>query len=444
MRIINAILLTLLSATMLFAQSTVLRELRDINDQTISTTDMIVSDRGLSRFMGAKVASYLSDGGDLSLFDNYAVLNSTDGRLSLNHNIAFKTKNESIRRMITLGVRANVTKAFSGVINDSDLADELGIAIKYTYFSPGSACFDDQCQKESIEKLVEPSRLQKEEMNKRRAFILASLESEIQKEVQDFEASLDKIRVEDARIENLDEFKVKLKDQFIKGLNKKYRERFADLEAKALEEGVTYKRIKKSWVSFSGYIPVTNTTYNVAETFATSFGDKKLYPWEVSLSFNGIIENSKSGRFFFFLNVGAAMNNAVKANLIKSVDLNTYKNLGGTDTLSYSLLESNKAFVGSYSDFITPNVKVQVVWFPPKSSIGLSALIEQNTGDFDPLNGKLGIPVRLKGKGDNSFVNFEIQARAIDMNNTVMPDKSISKKTTYGISVGLPFSSLIY
>jgi len=62
---------------------------------------------------------------------------------------------------------------------------------------------------------------------------------------------------------------------------------------------------------------------------------------------------------------------------------------------------------------------------------------------YNPLNGKLGIPIRLKGKDEDSFGNFEIQARASDINDAIEPDNSFSEKVTFGISIGLPFNSLI-
>jgi hypothetical protein len=97
-----------------------------------------------------------------------------------------------------------------------------------------------------------------------------------------------------------------------------------------------------------------------------------------------------------------------------------------------------------YRNFVTPQLRGQGVWFPKKSNVGISILIEKNFGTYDPLNGKLGIPIRLNDKDGKPSINLEIQLKASDLGDDIQPDKSFSKKASVGISVGFPFASLLY
>ncbi len=418
-------------------------EIKRMNNITLSTDDMIVSYSGLNRFMGTKVASYLSDGGDLSLFKNYAVLNSEDGRLSLNHNFAFTNNTGRIKSLLTAGVRADVSNAFSAIINDSKFSDDLGVSIKYTWIGRGSAFFDSQKQKQ-LEAVASEVGPQKTKMNRQRAIIVSELFSEMKEEANTFEAMLLALDPNDLSLnDDLASLQNEARDEFYDDLRTNYLKEFAKREAKALEGEGTHNLITSHWISLAMYIPLTASKYSVAQSFSTNFTDKELYPWEFNGSLNWIFESRRWGRLFAHLTAGVFNNSSVKSKGVDEIDLNSYKVLGGTDTLSYALLDTDDAYVGDYSDFITPILKGQLVWFPPKLNVGVSVLVEQNFGDYNPLNGKIGIPVRLKGKDDDSFVNFELQVRATDINGTMDPDKSLSKKTTYGISVGLPFSSFV-
>lgn len=438
----------ILVSTASFAQrpsvASIQNDMNSINTTTVNNKTMIISYRGLSRFMGAKVASYLSDGGDLSLFKNYTVLNTEDGRLSVNHNFDFKGSDERIKALLTIGFRMNVVDAFSTIVSNNKFSNDLGATVKYTWIGRGSAFFDTEKQRQKIKAAPGGDGPQKKEANRERAKILAELNANLSREAADLETQL--AGMDPADLSKSDTLASAIEAQrkkYYKSLEEKYLKLFAEREAKFLENEESQNLVTTYWISVSAYIPVTTTTYNVATSFATNFSDQEIYPWELNLSYNRIFESRRYGRFFIYVSGNLIQNNAVKTSKLTKVDLNTYKSLGGTDTLSYALLESDKAYVGEYSNFITPTLKCQFVWFPPSWSIGLSLMGEQNMGKFNPLNGKIGIPVRLKGKGDDSFVNFELQARLSDITDTMEPDKSHSKKTTYGVSVGLPFSSIL-
>lgn len=441
-------LLAILLYTGAYAQTpspaSIIGEIDVINQQTIGTSGMIISYPGLNRFLGLKVASYLSDGGDLSLFNNYAVLNTESGKLSINHNFARKTPEGRIKALFTAGVRVSVSDAFSAIVSDSKFSNDIGVVARYTWIGRGSAYFDTDKQVQAAGLAPGSDGSQKMSANRKRAKIRAQLNAAMTQEAADFETYLGTIRTGDLSAgDNLANVLITMRNDFYSSLRTKYLGLFAEAEAKILEDINSQNLVTAGWLSVSAYIPVTTTKYNVAQSFVTSFGEKEIYPWELSLGYTRILESRRYGRLFLHASAGVAQNNTAATGQIAAVDLNSYKDLGGTDTLHYGLLASDKAYVGEFSDFVTPVFRGQVVWFPPSWSIGLSALIEQRTGQYGPLNGKLGIPVKLKGKDDDSFVNFELQARATDLRNTISPEKSRSEKITYGISIGVPFSSMI-
>jgi len=59
---------------------------------------LIVTNKALNNLMATKIASYLSDGGDLSLFSSYAILNSSNGNFSINQNFPTHASN-CVRRL---------------------------------------------------------------------------------------------------------------------------------------------------------------------------------------------------------------------------------------------------------------------------------------------------------------------------------------------------------
>ena len=155
-------------------------------------------------------------------------------------------------------------------------------------------------------------------------------------------------------------------------------------------------------------------------------------------------ESTKCGRFFLNLSIGIVNNNSVATEDVEKISLQDYKNLGGTDPIHMAQLESDDAYVGTYKNFVTPNLKIQGIWFPKDWNIGVSLLFDQSFGQYNPLNGKLGFPIRFNDKDGDPTVNFEVQVKTFDMTDKIVTDKSLIKKTSIGLSVGLPFNSIIY
>jgi hypothetical protein len=131
-----------------------------------------------------------------------------------------------------------------------------------------------------------------------------------------------------------------------------------------------------------------------------------------------------------------------------SVDYNQYLQLPGLDTLNAAILQTNKAFIGEYREFVTNNVNLQLVISAPDKkkdggekivTLGVSVRFEKNFGEFSATNWRFGLPLRFKGK--DKAVNIEPQIRLNNTNN--YSNKANYKvQPVFGINVGLPFTAL--
>lgn len=450
----SILLLLLLPSLSAFAQQSVekiFKKLDTINQRVVDfsctgKSGMILSDRGLNYFFADKLASYLAGEGDISLFKSYATLDASDGVLNINHN--FPTKdNETgrIKSLFTLGARSNIADGFAAIFREEKFSNELGLSLKQTWFKKGAIKFYGcKSSKDPGEKKTVPSD-QKQTMNLARALLLHQLHNEMLQKEREFSAAYKEIKSKEIPGDRTESaIRSELENEFYTELRKTYLDKFAKKEAELLESTKSYNRLRVQWYTISAFVPLTKKVYNVAGSFTSNFSEKQMYPWELNASYNWIRESRLNGRSFFHLSAGVFLNNGVKTEELEKINLQQYKNLGGVDTVHFAELESDESYIGNYKNFVTPLLKAQFVWFPPEKNIGVSIQLEKNFGKFDPLNGKIGVPIRLNDKDGDPNVNFEIQVRTFDLANSVASDKSIGKKTSVGISVGLPFSSVIY
>jgi len=151
-------------------------------------------------------------------------------------------------------------------------------------------------------------------------------------------------------------------------------------------------------------------------------------------------ESAKTGRLFFTLDGNLLFDNAKLNYGLNKLNFSEYKNLGGTDTLHKADPGNNKLYIGSYKTFITPSLTIRLVYFPPDSHVGISFLTEKKFNDYNLLNCRLGIPIVLINSKRTPAVNIECYALFFDLTNKM----SAMDKTSMGLSIGIPFSRLMY
>jgi len=87
-------------------------------------------------------------------------------------------------------------------------------------------------------------------------------------------------------------------------------------------------------------------------------------------------------------------------------------------------LENDTVYIGDYKTFLGASFNARVVYFPSSSHIGISFLLELNTGGYKLLNGRLGIQIILINSKKTPAVNIEFQVLFFDMNQKMAVDKN--------------------
>jgi hypothetical protein len=369
----------------------------------------LISNRAMNLFLADRIGYYLSRYDDISFDKNYITFNSADGVFSLNHNF-FQAKpgDNQVRSFMVGGIKANIVNAVESGLTGEEFNNEIGITIKQTWLS-SVATHSSQSQKRNMDAL--------------RASIKYSLQAQLTRMQAEFEKNLDSIKQSDVPGQDLNQAKTFLRQKFNNNMSEYFSWASARLQSDTLIETANYTLVSTSWTSISGYVPILPLKYPVAESLNTSFSTKYGYPISLTISHTRFLESRTMGRFFLTLSGEAYLNNAAH---------------------SLALENTNQMYIGSYKNFLTPVAKVQLIYFPPDSHIGFNLTIEQNIGTYNALNGIVGIPIVLIDKVGHPAANFQFQFRFFDITSTILPNKSVYDKTSIGLTLGVPFSKIIY
>lgn len=406
----------------------------------------LLTNKAINLFFAKRVANYLSGTQELSLFTNYASINTDNDRFSIGQNINLPKDSGRIRHSISIAFEANIKEKWASVYESKDWSKEMGINLKYTYIGGGSINYrlkdriktQTQNKKDSVTPKIIADQFSY--MIDKRKIISANVNAKLAKEWNDFIIEISELT---------DTVTIKeLKDSKLKKLSKKYKEDFAKQEEEEVEDtdgGNRYNRSSVWWWSFGAFVPISDKKYTVADSFSVNTHYKYLYPIEVFSKINRLQEISNS-RFFFNLGYKGYFNNSIKSETITGYDFNTYKSLNAShDTSIASMVETNKVYVGKFESYFTSVLKMQMIWFNKKwDYVGIDIFCEKYFGKYDPINAGIGLPFNLKGKDDETKVNFELLFKTTDLGNTIQPNKSIDEKFVIGFSVALPFGSIIY
>lgn len=396
-----------------------------------------ISNRAMNVFLAYKTG-YVSECTDLSFYTNYVTLNSSEGKLTINHN--FQKENgadEPIRKLLSLGVSANIANNFGAAFLDKQFENELGLTVNYKWTGKVKTRFAGCTPSQN-------NSNQKPAMDALRAAIVYSLAIEINKKETDFKTAINSIDSSDVPEQNIDKARALTLQNFYENLKMDCEEKFAKQQAETLTKTKNFKLITTRWSSLTAYLPLAFPKYIVAKSLTDVLQQKHPYPLELMFSHTRLWESSKAGRIFFTLSAKLLFNNSKLSYALDKVNAEEYKNQGGTDTLHLAQFKNNKAYIGLYETFATPSLKARVVYFPTGSHVGISFLAEQNFGSYNLLNGRLGIPIVLINSKKIPAVNFEIYVLFFDMNNQIKQAQKFGSKTAIGLGVGIPFSRLIY
>lgn len=380
-----------------------------VNTSCSSGKGLLISERAMNLLLSDKIGSYLSQFNDLSFYKNNVTFDAGDGTFSLNHNLFQATgEDTSIRTFLVVGARANVSNAFAAAFANKPFQNRLGVTVKKTWLGKPRTYFD--C-------------LQKQEMDAERAILLQSLLTDLDRKAVEFERNLASIKSSDIPGQNIQAVKDSLRKKFGSEILDEYNKRFTVSQSQTLINRSAYKKITLSWTSISFYLPVIRQQFLVAKSLTQNSERKYSYPVELALYHTKLYEWGNKGRLFLGIAGTVLQNNSVQASLLN---------------------ETNNVFSGEYRNFFTPSIKGQAIYFPPDSHIGLSGQIEQNFGEYNVLNAFVGIPIVLIDKETAPAATFHFQVRYFDISNQVMPSKSWKDKLSVGMTLGVPFSKIIY
>ena len=396
-----------------------------------------ISNRAMNVFLADKTG-YVAESTDLSFYTNYLTFNSSEGKLTINHN--FQNENGadvSIQKLLSVGVSANIANSFGAAFLDKQFENELGLTVNYKWIGKVKTRFAGCTQPAN-------NSNQKLAMDALRAAIVYSLTIEINKKETDFKKAINAIDSKDVPEQNIEKARTLILQNFYEELKMDAEEKFAKQQAEILTKTKNFKLITTYWSSLTANLPLAFPKYTVAKSLTDILQQKHSYPLELMFSHTRFLESSKTGRIFFTLSAKLLLNNSKLSYALDKVNAQEYKNLGGTDTLHFDHLKNKTAYIGLYKTFATTSLEARMVYFPTGSHVGISFLAEQNFGRYHLLNGRLGIPIVLINSKKIPAVNFEIYVLFFDINNKIKRAQKFGNKTAIGLGVGIPFSRLMY
>lgn len=438
------VLLWLFSVLLIRAQTSesIISEIKTINTSLANKPcntgkGQLISNRAMNIFLANKAGHYLATGDNLTLYKNSTVFNTAEGLINVNHSLyTAKGIDDKINNFTTIGVQANIADAFSAISSGRRFNNQLGAYLKQTWISKGNTCFNS-CTQGSIS--------QKNTMDALRTAILHTLGTSINNKAMAFENSLKDIdTTQEIPGQDIQMAKETMRKKFYTDLQEEYEFQYADLQSETLTQGSRYNLYTISWTSISIYIPLITENFNTANSPTEGFVNRHAYPIHLSVNHTRLFESSRLGKLFLNISVAISYNNSKDSYGLNKITFEDYKSRGGTDTIPASSLKANGIYIGNYKSFFTPWIKAQVAYLPTDWHWGISLSIEQNFGQYNALNGIIGIPIVLINKKAEPAINFEFQIRFLDMTGKIDSDKITIGKTSIGLSLGIPFSKIAY
>ena len=398
----------------------------------------LISNRAMNLFLAGKVGSYLSEESDLSYYKNNITFNSADGLLSLNHNLFQPSgADDVVRSFMVVGVKAGIEGSLSRGSKTTS-ANQFGFTLRQTWLGKPNTLYQ-KCSPD-----ISHYKSSKVVIDALRAGILYNIESEINNKSKTFEDGLIHIKSTNVSGENIDSVKEKNRVQFYSSMKDEYDREFADRQAQLLLNTKNYSRITSSWTNLMVYVPLIRERFVLAETVLSPLNRRFAYPAKISLIHTRFIESLKAGRLFLSLGGEVYLNNTASSNEMKTYTDVEYRSHGGNDTTGLAKFNSASIYIGKYSNFVTTSVKGKVVYIPPNWHFGIALMLIKNFGQYNPLNGTIGVPIVLINKNSNPSVNFEFDVHYFDLTDSILPYTKIGDKVSIGITMGVPFSKIIY
>lgn len=413
----------------------IITQLREVNTKVTNTPcnsggGMLISNKAMNIFLSNKVSSYLSDGTDLSLYKNYVNLNAAEGRLSISHNFHQPVDSDDyVKGFVVIGARVNVANTYAARFSNKYFNNRLGFTLQKTWMSKPVTRYNS-------------CGTQKQAMDAKRAILLHSLEIELKNKAADYELALDDVKQTEIPGQDIATAKNTLRRDFYATLRAEYFRKFSEAQSDLLVETDNYNLITDNWTTFGVYLPVIPQKFQVSTELNSAVTQRHNYPAEVFFAHTRFFESPKVGRFFFTLSGKGFINNAVQSGTLYPADVSGPTTINN-ETEVIAVNKGNR-FIGSYRNFFTPVVAGKLVYIPGNSHVGVSFRMEKNFGSYHALNSIIGVPIVLIDRRGAPAINFECQLLLSDMGSSTITNQLPGNKTSVGLTVGIPFSKIVY
>ncbi|MFS2190256.1 hypothetical protein ACCC92_26510 [Mucilaginibacter sp. Mucisp84] len=390
---------------------------------------MLISNKAMNIFLSNKVSSYLSGNEDLSLYKNYVNLNAAEGAISINHNFHQPVDSDDwVRSFVVVGARVNIANAYSAKTANRYYDNQLGFTIQKTWMGKPKTYYAANSDF-------------KKEMDAARALMVNTLVQSINKKVEEFEQSLNALKQDEVPGQDLTDVKSKLRKTFYVTLRADYLQQFSEQQSELMVNTANFNLVTDNWTTAGVYIPVIPQKFMVSNDINAPVNKHYNYPLELFLSHTRFWESPKLGRFFLTFAGKGFVNNAVQNGSLFSADVTGTQGTDGANTVA---INKGDRYIGQYKNFITPVAVGKLVYIPGTSHVGVSFRIEKKWGTYKALNSIIGIPIVLIDKKGVPAINFEAQLLLQDMNNSLKNTRLPYNKTAIGLTVGIPFSKIVY
>lgn len=404
------------------------RSIQDIFDEIEHTNDTankkIFTSFGFNVLIQKRVMNYLTGVSDLSLAKFYGSYSSENDKLNLGFNVPiYHRKQKDFNRLaliINPLFESDVKNNFATIYKEGKWKNNLRGGLKISYLIPFST-FNSNLSDKAYIRIVRTNKFE---------------------EIQKLLAKEDSIYSTPLAIYG-ENFIPSDPDNSKRKKNKKiYKlaEEIGLAEINEFDKRKLNSWMQTSWLSAWTLFPLTEADNYISPDYNQIFTTTKFKLWEINLQGTLLIDNSKYGTLYISPWFKYFQNNSAYADLMTKVDFQQYSQLPNSNYQNLAILETNKAYIGKYKEFLTKNFNFQIVYFAPfKNSLinpGLSFRYEKFYGDYSPTNLRFGLPITIQGK--EKPINVEFQYRLNDINNyLVKPD--FKQQPTIGLSLGFPF-----
>ncbi len=431
------LLITVLSNSIAFSQikkitnDSILKEVKAVIIATDANTKKLVTNTGFNIFIQKKALNYLTGVSDLSLAKFYASYSTDNDKLNLGFNIpALNPKTRRLAFVFNPILEADVKNNFSTLYKDGEWKNNIRGGLKVTYLIPFS----------TMNFWADVNKNRKNDFKILRTNKYKELKEKLNKET--VAKTTQVTLINDSVVYPTNDNDTISNRKMKKKRNESF-ESIGLVEANYLEKERAFTWLQTAWFSAWTLFPITEAEKYISTDNTQPFQKTKFNLWELNLQFTYLIDNKKIGTFYISPWIKYFQNNSANADLMTTVDYGKYSQFPGINPQNLALLETNKAYIGTYNEFMTTNFNFQVVYITPFQNTlikpGLSFRFEKNWGDYSPTNLRFGLPLNIQGK--DKPINIELQYRINNINNY----KSVAdhKPTKIvGISLGFPISLL--